>query len=193
MNLQTDIADVIALVTRLNGLLTRPDMRDHMNVAQRLRSSYNGWPAGSGEGPSSVLDDQGTPMPSISDPTGEAALRPDKARDAETQIARHLTAARRALDQAYAEAARWTLRDATAYDAGQTSGGEDGCESCARIRGPRTARWWNPLYRTTTLADGARIGLCRWCFDWSRRTGSLPPKDQLEAHRDGKRIRQAAS
>lgn len=192
MTLIGTVHDVSALVNRLEKLLGTRDDRDHLTVPERLRASYNGWPAGSGDGPGSVLDEEGIPMPSVSDPTGEAALRPDKARDAETLIVKQLNHAKRALDQAIAEATRWTLRDATTFDADQSSAGEDGCESCARIRGPRTHKWWNPVYRTTLLANGARLGLCRWCFDWSRRTGELPPKDTLEAHRDGKRIKQTA-
>lgn len=192
MSLNTSSADVATLAQTLHRLLEATDERDHLTIPQRLRASYNGWPAGSGEGPGSVLDDDGIPMPSIADPTGEAALRPDKARDAETAITKHLTAAKRALDQALAEAQRWTLRDATTWDAAHATDGDDGCESCARVRGPRTHRWWNPVYRTTTMAGGSRVGLCYWCYEWVRRHGALPPKDILEAHRDGKRIKQTA-
>jgi hypothetical protein len=132
-------------------------------------------------------------MPNISDPTGEAALRADRARDDEHEILRQLRNARRALDRAVTIANRYQLRDPSEWDLAEAAEGEPGCVSCARIKGPRTTRWWNPIARHTTLANGVRVGLCWYCYHaagiGARHTGELPPKEAVEAQRDGRRYK----
>ena len=38
---------------------------------------------------------------------------------------------------------------------------------------------WSPIWRDT---------LCRWCWDWRRRTDTTPPIEKLAAHHNGQRV-----
>jgi hypothetical protein len=198
VNLSDSIADVAQLAATVKDTLAEKDTRDGLTIPDRIRASYNGWPAGSGfdgGGKSSVLDDQGIPMPNVADPTGEAAMRQDRARDDERTIHRDIEAAKRALHRALINARRYRLRTANPHEQDDASDGDDGCQSCARITGPSGLPWWNPIHRYTVLANGVRVAVCDWCYNQPRvgvrHTGELPPKDAVESHRDGRRYRKA--
>jgi hypothetical protein len=62
--------------------------------------------------------------------------------------------------------------------------GDPGCYSCRRIRDSQGRPWYSPTAKKTK----GRNGLCRWCDDWRRTFGNLPPIPLLEMHRDGKRL-----
>jgi len=181
------IGDVADLAQRLDQAATTPDRRDGRTILERIRDSYNGFPGGGGGTGRST---------GVANPTLAAADRPDRARDDEQAIQRKITHAKKALDEAFALMAHWQLRDPSSWDHQKANPGEPGCISCARIPGPRTHRWWNEIHCTTTLANGHQAAICRWCYETpgvgTRFTGQLPPKDAVEAHRDGRRWKQPA-
>lgn len=175
-----DIADLLVL-------LEVPDTRDQLTVLDRMKESYNGWPRSSGfdgSGSRSATDAEGQPLPGHADPTGDAAGRIDHAHLDHQSLGKDATNLRRTVDHFRITTDRYKLRDPNVIDQQATSKTEDdGCSSCRRIRGPRTAHWWNPVFRGT---------LCRWCLDFQRMTGRLPTPQELADYRDGKRVRRSA-
>lgn len=127
----------------------------------------------------------GKAVPSVSDPTGEAATtRNDAMADAALAIesiraiVHHVGRLHRAL-------APYATPDRTALLKLAEGSGEPGCDSCARLDA------WSPEYRTGTaggaLKDPKR--LCRWCYDWTLGRSELPPRDAVRRHLAGERIR----
>lgn len=209
----SDVAvDTAADAARLAAAVTQPDARDGKNLLQRFRDGFSGWPAGGGfdairTGPKTTLhcfrhgeDDcdcgQNTTIPGANDPTGNAAIRPDRARDDQRAFEKHLRAARRELDAALQVALRWSPRAANVIEqaAGTT---EPGCVSCARVTGPSGGPWWNQVERNTTLKNGVKVGLCDWCYRTpvfgAQHTGELPPKDEVAYYRDNGRARKRSA
>lgn len=209
----SDVAvDTAADAARLAAAVTQPDARDGKNLLQRFRDGFSGWPAGGGfdairTGPKTTLhcfrhgeDDcdcgQNTTIPGANDPTGNAAIRPDRARDDQRAFEKHMRAARRELDAALQVALRWSPRAANVIEqaAGTT---EPGCVSCARVTGPSGGPWWNQVERNTTLKNGVKVGLCDWCYRTpvfgAQHTGELPPKDEVAYFRDNGRARKRSA
>lgn len=169
--------------------------RIHATLAEtwpRIVDSIGGQPGaqdydGDGSGAASVLDEQGVPMPALSDPTGEACTRRD-------QPTKDLAELRRLCRQHIANAERVTAilasyqpRPADGYQRAHTAGDDPGCRSCARLEVGGAPRW-EPVHRGVEL-DGEVVKLCSWCERWARHTGSMPPRRQLCDHHDGKRVR----
>ena len=173
--------------------------RNGQNLVERMRESYQGWPSSSGfdRQRGRIIDELDEGPPLHSDPTGEAAVRADRARDDHRRLHKEAQKAANAVEAMLQIASRYTLRDANPVEREQTEAdNEPGCDSCARIAGPRTPSWWNPVYSRTTLTDGATVALCDWCYRGplgAKSTGKLPPLDALEDHRDGKRVRKPAA
>ena len=129
---------------------------------------------------------QSTVYPSVSDPTGEVAVRlahhHDQARvdiDAAHQLRRLVLKAARIAERLDIS---WKPHDASAYQR-LTNASSPGCRSCSRLQvqladGSNVPRW----------SEVWRDHLCRWCSDWRRRAGGLPPVDKLEAHHAGTRV-----
>lgn len=199
MNLAATLATISELTARVGRDVLTPDTRDGLTVPERMKESFTGWPAGSGydRSPRRATDRDGEPLPGYSDPTGDAGTRPDRARDALRRLERHLTAAAKALEAAVMEAADWQLRDPNVIERQATEAHtEAGCASCARVAGPGGGVFWSRIYRTTTLADGSRATVCQPCYsgpDGTRETGTFPPREAVEARRDGKRWRGRAA
>ena len=139
----------------------------------------------------------GTPIEDRSDPTGEAAIRADRARQDERQALAMLRRATNELDAlaamitAYLDAKPVTLADDENLER---------CQSCARIpaekNGKRgTPRMWGPVDHTSdckgNLPEPKR--LCNWCYRFVIDMGVLPTRAQLESHhRTGKTTRKAS-
>lgn len=171
---------------RLLAAFEVPDSRDGMTVLQRIREGYNGWPASSSfEGPTAraATDRDGEPIPGHADPTGDAAGRPDRARDDRLRIDRGIEAATRAITPVMDTVTHHVLRAANVIERASTKKAEPGCVSCARVSGHHGGSRWEPVYR---------VGYCRWCWEWKRATGVLPSKEDLIAHHDGKKIKRPA-
>jgi hypothetical protein len=204
----TDLAEYVdkALegLTRLDQAFDIPDARDGLTLLARIKESYNGWPpgkgfdAGSGLDMSRVENDDDIP-PTHSDPTGEAGIRPDRARDDLRKLEKEARKAADAVTHMLDIASRYTLREANHVERQVEE--EPGCESCHRVASPGTVakpksertQWWNKVTRSTILANGRTAFLCRWCYDspgvGARFTGELPPIEDVESYRDYGRAR----
>ena len=198
----TDLARWLDLTSkggwRLSLLMAAVD-RNGQNLAQRMRESYQGWPPSSGfdRQRGRIIDELDEGPPLHSDPTGEAAIRADRARDDHRRLHKEAQKAANAVEAMLQIASRYTLRDANPIEREQTEAdNEAGCDSCARIAGPRTPSWWNPVKRRTVLADGTLVAVCGWCYEGPlgvRHTGKMPSREALEDYRDGKRFRRPAA
>lgn len=178
-------ADAVELLTRAELALasTLGRMTDALGAhpgAQALEGDRT-W------GHTTITDDRGVPMPSVSDPTGEAAIRPDPARRDRERLERAwLTVARQA-DEIVRLCAAYSPRRPTDADRRLLAGEEpEGCGSCARLR------HWSPVHRRTNPATGERMALCTWCYGWARSTGRLPSDSELDAHLSGRKLRRPA-
>lgn len=173
-------------------------------VAARLAAldtARVGWPAGRGfDGPASrgsvtfceVHERErcgcggGTPMVAVSDPTGEAALVADKAKTDRDRVVAITVSLRRQCDELASILARYAQRPATSREVLETLGDDERsgrCVSCARTHVARGVARWEPAHRGD---------LCRWCYDWRRRTGQVPPLADLDRHHRGIRDRRPA-
>lgn len=82
-------------------------------------------------------------------------------------------------------------RPANAYERMVTSGGDPGCQSCARLEVAAGVHRWEPVDQGVKV-DGEVVKVCRWCRRWVSKHGALPDRKVLEAHHRGERIRQHA-
>lgn len=123
-------------------------------------------------GQSTVLDDNGQPMPALSDPVGEAVVtdRPvtDPIIHPTEQILRLLAGA-----QANLRAARGNL--ITASQHAPAAPPEPGCKAHESIG------IWVPVKRNSR---------CRWCYNFWLAEGQDPPVELLKARDEGKQITQ---
>lgn len=132
---------------------------------------------------------RGTPVPVTSDKTGDTGTQNADTSDPADADLRdlakakgHLRSAARILHRLHHA---YTPRPADAYVRTNTAVNDRGCSSCARL--------------TITLSDGSKVprweriyrdGLCRWCYDWRRKTGKgVPPVDVLTAWHTTGRVR----
>lgn len=188
-----------ALTNEAIGLAEKKD-RDGRNLFQRLSDSFLGWRSTGGydqertSGGATVLDDQGVPMPRLSDPTGEWGTEPDQARDDQRSIDHRLHSLERETMRLVDDFTRHALRPPNVIE--QCKGDDEpGCESCARLPGARGGPRWEPVRQTAKVAEGKLVvtyKLCRWCADFVRSEGVLPTKGQLDAHHTGRKVRKTA-
>lgn len=133
------------------------------------------------------------------DPTGEAVVT---AVETEEEALRDLLTLVRAVQgpvaSLLARAQRWqliehelttsreVLRGERAEQAREVArvdrANEPCCRSCAREdrREPVVKR---------RVVDGDTVGLCRWCYDFTRSTGRLPTREELAEHHAGGKVR----
>lgn len=129
-------------------------------------------------GPASVLDDQGVPMPAVSDPTGETVVRNAAAAARVDELDGHLRTALDAMTAAHAiveqALAPHRARPAAPANEGPAHGA---CRSCWRADG-----YYEPVshYRH----------YCRWCGDFTTNHGIKPPVELLDKRHRGIRISQ---
>lgn len=170
------------------------------DVLARIHDATSGQPGAArtdtirSSGHATVLDEHGIPMPAVSDPTGEAGIRPDPAAAAHNRIEQ---LAKRLLTDAEAllfELGPWLARAPLAKELRETErANTPGCESCARIDGPALngVPWWNHPRTTVTLnlvsGERTKVRVCEWCEAVFRADGRLPTEAEVEDHRDGKR------
>lgn len=171
--------DLVQLVAEL---VAQHDALDRLERNQRAARGYPRRSMGERTSPGTVLDDQGIPMPAVSDPTGEAVIAGDQLH---TQIAarrqtieHHLVAARKLIVEATDGARKLTLPP---IDLTTGTGADDlWCEHhlkhgmCEPRGSPK---------------DVGRHGQhCVWCHAWNREHGQLPPRRILERRAAGERI-----
>ena len=194
-------------LAELDRALEITDDRDGLTLLSRIRGAFNGWPTGSSfetdrtSGHTTVTDDAGNSMPAVADPTGEAAIRPDRAAEDLRQLQRKAKVAAQTVADMLAIAGRYSLRQANRVEVQTPS--VPGCDSCARVASPGTVGhkraeqtpWFNRVDITTTLADGTKGALCDWCFRGVvgvKHTGEMPKTGDVEARRDGKKLRKVS-
>ena len=119
---------------------------------------------------------------------------PDSSRLIKARVARNLGGSamfnfddlRRQCDELAQILARYAPRPATPREVLETLGDDERsgrCVSCARTCVARGVARWEPAHRGD---------LCRWCYDWRRRTGQVPPLAALDRHHRGIRDRRPA-
>jgi hypothetical protein len=130
----------------------------------------------------------GIPVPVTSDPAGTVAtlnaMNGDKAAADLVKFGKargHIRSAARILARLHD---RYLPRPADAYTRINTTVNDASCRSCARL--------------TITLQDGTSVkrwerihrdDLCRWCYDWRRKTATGPPPTEvLAAYHAGRKV-----
>lgn len=176
-------------ITASSRLLAMRDAMGGQPGAQRFDSTPT-------TGHTTVVDDEGTPMPAISDPTGEAAVRratgKDRAAADHREVSKLIRDGLRISGRITDIFARYGTRPAGHVELKATEQGNarpDGCEHCA------TQGRWSPLHVERTTAKGnlpTPMRLCRWCYDWTRTHGVLPTDKELRAHHEGRKLRRPA-
>ena len=168
---------------------------------------------GPGGGHGTVLDENGVPMPTIADPTGEQAIRANHDLEAaRTAFAlhahrcEHLALALRFRTRPdlteTANQLQWSARQLwicaseaprALTDAQRAAlPGPPGCESCARVtdsigrptHAPVEPRGADDPRPVRRNVGGHLYHLCRWCAAYGRENGELPTRDLVARHHD---------
>lgn len=187
MTIYTDAERACEDLTRLAVALTQRD-NEGRTVLDRIRDAQHGHPK------AASYDTDRVSASGTSDPTGNAAMRADKAAADRKRLDRIFASLRDQADEAVRICDNYTPRHPTAKERQQTADwNAPHCENCCKILdmagGPQ---WIEPLTKErTTVTDllSEPMWLCRWCYDHvSQCEGILPNEAELEQHRDGKRI-----
>ena len=160
---------------------TAPGVVKMMLEGQRGHPSAQNWETDRTAGHATVLDDDGTPMPSVVDPTGETAVTdgPDGGKALE-ELDRAISEALRAVTRAADVASHW--RPATQPELPLGDGpGELWCRSC----------WRDDQYCEPVSENYKGRGECRWCGDFFGQFREMPPLPVLRKRHVGERIDQA--
>lgn len=151
----------------------------------RARDARRGYPgSGFGGGGSSTGEH--------SDPTAAAAMQPDHGGDA-MRILDDITRRHHAVAQEmYAWVTQWSDRSPSPKAQRETEAANTHVPECQHHRA--TIDGHEPLHVHGTAAGVLPdpMALCRWCWDYTRTQGTLPPKRVLVDRAGGKRIRISA-
>jgi hypothetical protein len=150
--------------------------------AQRLETDRT-------SGHATVADDEGIPMPAVSDPTGEAAIHPDRAASDLRKMNDLLLRMRRDADELSVLQATYRVDGPTAdrlrseADRAKVDNKER-CESCARVN------HWSPVHRRSTVKGNLPrpMPLCRSCYHDVLATGKLPSLSDVRARAEGRKL-----
>lgn len=167
MTLDTDLDAIEHLAAQL-ARWAPPAFAQHA-VTDGIRSTATDRAGGRG----SVLDDQGDPMPPVSDPVGELVANATAGRPNQRQhdVEAHVAQARRSLAIALSLVHQTLPAPNTLTRLKPT--GDPGCTSCKRI---------------DAFAPATRAGRCDWCYRWWLAENEDPPVGVLEARARGDRI-----
>lgn len=154
----------------------------------RIRDARNGQPS------AIRYDGDKITATGTSDPTAQAALRPDNAARDHQNLETALATARRNLERALAIVNTYTPRPPSELERQRMAdANEPHCESCARTEVAKgITRWEPPLTQErTTVSERLPepLWLCRWCYDHVTQTGTKPNVDELDQHHAGQRVR----
>lgn len=200
------IDELVELATEHSNDLTVVD-RNGRTLTERMDDALLGHPKSpnldpgtSGRAPVEDLADELRGSLGYSDPTGsygvQAATFGDRAKADQRQNDKDLLSALKLLRAVRERSARYKARTANPIE--RLEKAESGCFSCARVSAPGSVGkqggtpYWNPIFRMTTLVDGSKVGLCSWCYSGElgvRKTGELPPREDVESYRDTGRAR----
>lgn len=127
----------------------------------------------------------GTPYANLSDPTGDAATRPDRAAEDRKRLEAALVSIERQAQDVVRLLGKYQPRPATDREIRETLRDNErgeACASCARLEAARGVRRWEPVFRGD---------LCRWCYD-HRGGDPMPAKADVERYHRGVRVRRPA-
>lgn len=217
MTLYDDAEAAAEDLNRLANALTQVDPHGR-NLVDRIRDSMQGHPRAQAydterssgrlwcwqheqdlhQCHSDDLQCRGEALSGPSDPTGEAGVLSDRAAADMKRLTAIFAKLRSEADAGIRIANAYTPRPPSEHERSRTADENDPhCESCSRVEIAKGVDWWvaphtngSGHYRTTvgdTLTEA--MWLCQWCRDHTMTRGCLPSKDELEQHRDGKRIR----
>lgn len=146
-------------------------------------------------GHTTVVDDQGVPMPGTVDPTGEAAIHPDRAAADHAELVRHVATLERHATTVADLLARYDARTPTDKERREAErANKPCCASHARIRNEVTGgpQWEDPCTKKPTDAAGnlaQPMWLCTWCRRQVLETGRLPTVAEVADYHAGKPVR----
>lgn len=131
----------------------------------------------------------------VADPTGEAALTPDKAARDLTELDRRLRRIANDADVILAVLGRWTPRATREDERAKLTAintPNPCCDNCSRVEITPGRRVWEPPLRDKPTNVGgvlsqARV-LCRWCYEHVRSTGVVPDLTELRDRHQGNRV-----
>jgi len=203
VRLTDETADLLASIARSIQTLDQQGQ----TVLDRIRAGYNGHPkAASYTGservartpdplgfPDGENPDRDSHLPG--DPTGEAAIRFDRAHQHRRRIEAITNRMHNFAVELESILVAYTPRPATAADRAKVERDNDpGCHSCSRLEVSPGQPRWEPVHVTGTVAGNLDEpqALCRWCYDHVRSTGRLPHVPELQDHHDGKKVRRSA-
>ena len=194
-DLITTTETAAATLTRVAVWLCVPGQQDRRTPIQRNRDGYEGHPKAaaydrdtpSGHPRHDSDGDDGWRR-AISDPTGNAAIRPDRAAESRKKVEQSLKSIAHQVKLIELEVAAWgEPRPATEYERKLVSKSNEradpGCVSCSRVEVAYGVDRWEPVFRGV---------LCRWCYEWERMVGRPATVDELTRHHNGQQIRRPA-
>lgn len=170
------------------------------DVLHRLRDGMAGQPKAQSydsprvNGHTTVTDENGDSMPSVSDPTGDAAIEMALGKDVATaqhkRISKLIHTIAHAAYDLHTECSAVQRRGPTAKERAETDGDNEtakgACEVCQR----------SEVYAPAIVAASNAKGnlprfyrLCRWHLDFALSYGRLPNDIEEKRHHDGGRVR----
>lgn len=157
-------------------------------VLDRIRNARNGQPS------AIRYDSDKITATGTSDPTAQAALRPDNAARDYQELEATIASARRKLERALAIVNTYTPRPPSDLERQRMAdANEPHCQSCTRIEVATGIPRWEPPLTQERSTVGDRLPeplwLCRWCYDHVAQTGTKPNTDELDQHHSGQRVR----
>lgn len=137
------------------------------------------------------LECRGLPIPSRSDPTGEAAATAVTATQIEDDLERALVAAEQVTDRIGRRLGDWAREQ---RELERPAVGEPGCELCWRVVVDKDTnrRLWEPPHVEASDVSGVldrAHRLCRWCYVFVREHGHKPSMAQCRDHMEGRKVR----
>lgn len=187
MSIYDDAEAATADLARIDTYLRTPDASGR-TALDRIRDAMQGHPK------AASYDTDRVSASGTSDPTGNAAMRADRAAQDRKRLDDILHRIRRDSYDALTILTQYQPRQANDHERARTAHDNDPhCESCARLEIAKGVTWWVEAHtqERTTVADqlDQPMWLCRWCYDHVLSRGCKPNEDEVEQHRDGKRIR----
>ena len=135
---------------------------------------------------SAALDSSTSSGTGTADPTGSAGVLADRAASDRRQVERAIRSIARQADDLATLLARYGPHAPTVVERKATTLAnerDDSCWSCARVGA------WAPTWRSVEVANGGRVRVCRWCYDWVVAEGAPPAPELLRLHLVGKQVR----
>lgn len=131
----------------------------------------------------------------VKDPTGEAGIAGDRARDDLLAMDKDLILIELIAGRILSRVERYHPRVASDKERRDTEADNvQSCTSCARGRQENGQPIFSAMSINTTAKGNLShpTALCGWCYDQALRFGSLPSVEHVQAHHAGRKIRRTA-